>query len=54
LCEGDHLTEDRDNGQTNIRDLVLRCPKSHTLKTAKRTTTGHGCPCACKCTHRRT
>jgi len=54
LCEGDHLTEDRDNGQTNIRDLVLRCPKSHTLKTAKRTTTGHGCPCACKCIHRRT
>jgi len=54
LCEGDHLTEDRDAGRTDINQLVLRCAKSHTLKTAKRTTTGHGCPCACKCVHRRT
>lgn len=53
-CEADHDTERRDGGNTDLRELVFRCRKSHALKTARRTRQRRvSCPCACTCAHRR-
>ena len=53
LCEADHDTEVRDGGLTDLRELVFRCRRSHSMKTARRTRSRAACPCACTCTHRR-
>ncbi len=53
LCDADHDTEVRDGGNTDLRELIFRCRRSHSMKTARRTRRRAACPCACICAHRR-